>query len=489
MLGVWTTGQVRAAEDKLLARTPEGALMRRAAFGVARHAAALLRTRTSGVAGRRVVLLVGAGNNGGDALWAGHFLRRRSVAVTALLLAPDKAHPAGLAALRRSGGRVLPATELTPEVAAALGGADLAIDGIVGLQARGPLRPAAAALVEALTAPVLSVDLPSGVDPDTGATQGPAVHATATVTFGAHKPVHVLSEGAVRSGTVHLVDIGLGPWLDEPALSVLEPAEVGRAWRVPGPDDDKYSQGVTGVAAGSATYPGAAVLCTGAATLATSGMVRYAGWAADGVRARWPEVVATGSVEDAGRVQAWIVGPGLGTGQAARDVLAEVLDDGVPTCVDADGITLLAGDPALWDHREPDAPVVLTPHDREFARIAEPLGIKLGDDRPTAARALASRLDCTVLLKGHSTVIADASGRVLVNPATSAWLATAGSGDVLSGLIGAALATEVDPWLAVGCAAWVHEHAGVLAAADAPAPASAILEAIPAAVRTARAAR
>ena len=489
MYGVWTTAQVKAAEDELLGRTPEGALMRKAAFGVATHAAGLLRERTGGIAGRRVVLLVGAGNNGGDALWAGYFLRRRSVAVTALLLAPDKAHPAGLEALRRARGRVLTAEALNPAVAAALGGADLVVDGIVGLSARGPLRPVAAQLVAALDAPVLSVDLPSGVDPDTGATHGPAVPADVTVTFGARKPVHVLAEGAVRSGTVHLVDIGLGPWLDDPALTVLEPADVGHAWRVPGPDDDKYSQGVTGVAAGSATYPGAAVLSTGAAVLATSGMVRYAGWAADDVRARWPEVVATGSVEDAGRVQAWIVGPGLGTGQAGRDVLAEVLADGVPTCVDADGITLLATDPALWDNREPDVPIVLTPHDREFARIAEPLGIKLGDDRPAAAKALARRLDCVVLLKGHTTVIADPAGRVLVNPASSAWLATAGSGDVLSGLIGATLATETDPWLAAGCAAWVHERAGVLAAAGAPAPASAILEAIPDAVRLAILAR
>jgi hydroxyethylthiazole kinase-like uncharacterized protein yjeF len=487
VLGVWTTAQVKAAEDKLLGRTPEGALMRKAAFGVAVRCAAMLRERTGGVAGRRVVLLIGAGNNGGDALWAGHFLRRRSVAVTALLLAPDKAHPAGLDALRRSGGRVLTADSLTPEVAAALGGADLVVDGIVGLSARGPLRPVAAELVAAVDAPVLSVDLPSGVDPDTGATHGPAVRADVTVTFGARKPVHVLGEGAVRSGKVHFVDIGLGPWLDEPAFSVLEPAEVGRDWRVPGPDDDKYTQGVTGVAAGSATYPGAAVLATGAAVLATSGMVRYAGWAADEVRARWPEVVATGSVEDAGRVQAWIVGPGLGTGQAGRDVLAGVLADGVPTCVDADGITLLATDPTLWDRREPDVPVVLTPHAGEFARIAEPLGIELGDDRPAAAGALARRLSCVVLLKGHTTVIADATGRVLVNLASSAWLATAGSGDVLSGLIGAALATGLDPWLAAGCAAWVHEHAGMLAAKGAPAPASAILEAIPDAVRAARA--
>jgi ADP-dependent NAD(P)H-hydrate dehydratase / NAD(P)H-hydrate epimerase len=351
------------------------------------------------------------------------------------------------------------------------------------------LRAPAAALVEAVDVPVLAVDLPSGVDPNTGATNGPAVHAAATVTFGARKPVHVLAEGVVRSGEVHLVDIGLDPLLDAPALEQLEPSDVGRLWRVPGPDDDKYSQGVTGVAAGSGTYPGAAVLCCGAAVLATSGMVRYAGWAADEVRARWPEVVATGSVEDAGRVQAWIVGPGLGTGQAGRDVLAEVLADAVPTCIDADGITLLATDPLLWDRRDPDAPVVLTPHDREFARIAEPLGIKLGDDRPAAARALAARLSCHVLLKGHSTVIADPDGRVLVNPAASAWLATAGSGDVLSGLIGAMLATELDPWLAAGCASWVHVRAGELAAAGAPTPSSAIMESIPAAIRTALAAR
>lgn len=476
MYGVWTTEQVKAAEDVLLARTPDGALMRRAAYGIATRALAMLRERTGGVAGRRVVLLVGAGNNGGDALWAGYFLRRRGVGVSAVLLAPDRAHPAGLAAFRRAGGGI----------GSSVSGADLVIDGIVGLSARGALRPAAAELVASVTAPILAVDLPSGVDPNTGAVDGPAVRADVTVTFGARKPVHVLSEGAWRSGEVHLVDLGLD--LPDPDLVVLEAADVGRAWRVPGPTDDKYSQGVTGVAAGSATYPGAAVLSCGAAVLATSGMVRYAGWAADEVRSRWPEIVATGSVEDAGRVQSWLVGPGLGTGQAGQAVLAEVFDDGVATVVDADGITLLAGTPSLWDARDPDAPVVLTPHAGEFARIAEPLGITLGADRVAATRELASRLRCVVLLKGNTTVVAAPDGRALVNPATSSWLATAGSGDVLSGVIGALLATGLDPWLAAGCASWVHECAGTLAAADAPVPASLILQAIPEAIRTARAA-
>jgi hydroxyethylthiazole kinase-like uncharacterized protein yjeF len=475
VLGVWTTEQVRAAEDRLLARTPEGALMRKAAFGVAVEAASMLRSLTGGTAGRRVTLLVGAGNNGGDALWAGAFLRRRSVAVTAVLLNPDRAHAEGLAALRKAGGRVVTGDS-------GVGDPDLVIDGIVGLQARGPLRPTAAALVSSVDVPILAVDLPSGVDPNTGAVDGPAVRADVTVTFGARKPVHVLN--TTHCGEVRLVDIGLGSELPDPDLITLEPDDVGYAWRVPGPKDDKYTQGVTGVAAGSATYPGAAVLSCGAAVLATSGMVRYAGYAADVVRGRWPELVATGTVEDAGRVQAWVVGPGL----AGRHILTAVLQDAVPTCVDADGITLLATNQSLWDARDPDVPVVLTPHDREFARIAGPLGIELGTDRVAATRALAKRLDSVVLLKGNATVVAAPDGRTLVNPATSSWLATAGSGDVLTGLIGALLATGLDPWLAAGCAAWVHVRAGEVAAGDVgvPVPASRIQEAIPEAIRAAR---
>lgn len=480
-----------------MARVSVGSLMRIAAFGLATHILGML---DGGVAGRRVTLLVGAGNNGGDALWAGKFLRRRSVAVTAVLLAPDRAHPEGLAALRRAGGRVVS----IEDGVAAVESADVVVDGIVGLSARGPLRAPAAALVERISAPVVAVDLPSGVDPDTGVVDGPAVSADLTVTFGCYKPVHVLAPA--RCGTVRLVDIGLGAELGEPDAVVLEPGDVGRAWRFPGPTDDKYTQGVTGIAAGSATYPGAAVLATGAAVMATSGMVRYAGSAADDVRARWPEVVATGSVADAGRVQAWVVGPGLGTGAAGREVLSAVLHDGVPACVDADGITLLATNPELWDARDPDAAIVLTPHDREFARIAEPLGITLGTDRIAAARELAKRTSSVVLLKGNSTVVADPDGRVLVNQARSAWLATAGSGDVLAGLIGALLASGLDAWLAAGCAAWVHERAGSLAAGGGglaapaarravgvgtipvPTSASRILAAIPDAIRLARAA-
>ncbi|MBP2476205.1 hydroxyethylthiazole kinase-like uncharacterized protein yjeF [Crossiella equi] len=475
MTGIWTADQVRAAENEVFKRTPEGALMRRAAFGLATHTLALLTELTGGVAGRRVTLLVGAGNNGGDALWAGYFLRRRGVRVDAVLLSPDRAHPEGLAALRRAGGRI------ADDHVAAVQHADLVVDGIVGLSARGPLRPAAAALVEQVRAPIVAVDLPSGVDPDTGVVDGPAVHAAVTVTFGCLKPVHVL--GAHHCGTTHLVDIGIGADLGEPAMTVLSDAEVGARWPVPGPGDDKYTQGVTGVAAGSAVYPGAAVLAAGSAIRATSGMVRYAGEAAEDVRARWPEVVATGSVTDAGRVQSWVVGPGLGTGKAGADVLRQVLAAGVPVCADADAITLLAADETLWDERDPDTPLVLTPHDREFARFAG----EVGADRVDAARRAAKRVNAVVLLKGNSTVVAAPDGRVLVNPARSSWLATAGSGDVLSGLIGALLAAGLDPLLAAGCAVRVHELAGGFAARNAPTSASVLVDVLPRAIREVRA--
>ncbi|MEU5691285.1 NAD(P)H-hydrate dehydratase [Actinosynnema sp. NPDC020468] len=460
MRGLWTTAHVREAEARALAVTRPDALMRRAAYGVAAVAAEVLAGR------RRVGLLVGAGGNGGDALWAGYYLRRRGIRVFAVLLTPDRAHASGLAAFRRAGGRVVPAL---PPV-------DLVVDGIVGLSGRGPLREVAAAHVAALDAPVLAVDSPSGVDPDTGAISGPHVRASWTVTFGGLKPVHALAD----CGDVRVVDIGLP--LPPPDLVELSLTDVGRLWPVPGATSDKYTQGVTGVAAGSATYPGAAVLSTGAALLATSGMVRYAGSAADLVRGRWPEAICTGSITDAGRVQAWVVGPGMGTGSSAEAVLRTVLEAGVPVCVDADAVTMLANTPALWDARDPSTPVVLTPHDREFARLAGPVGT----DRVAAAHRAATRFDAVVLLKGNTTVVAAPDGTTHVNRAGSSWAATAGSGDVLSGVLGALLAAGLPPAVAAAAAARLHSESAATAANGAPIPASALLAAIPDTIRRAR---
>lgn len=464
--------------------------MRRAAFGVARQAIRLLTERVGGVVGRRVVLLVGAGNNGGDALWAGVVLRERGASVTAVLLDPDRAHAEGLTALRRVHGRVIEISHgaAGEEAVAEMSHAELVIDGIVGLSGRGPLRVPAESLVRSTRAPILAVDLPSGVDPDTGAVDGPAVSAEVTVTFACRKPAHVLSPGAQRCGEVVVVDIGLDPELPTPDVQVLDDHEVGAMWPIPRPSDDKYSQGVVGLAAGSAVYPGAAVLAAGAAVHASSGLVRYAGVSAEAVRARYPEIVTTGTVEDAGQVQAWAVGPGLGTGHAGAATLRGVLEAGVPVCVDADGLNLLANQPDLWDARDPDIPLVLTPHDREFARLT---GHEPGEDRIAAVRAAAKRLTAVVLLKGHSTIIAAPDGRVLVNRADGAWAATAGSGDVLTGIIGALLAAGLDPLAAAGAAARAHSVAASHAAHSGdpigvPVGASAIVAAIPSAVRALR---
>ncbi|MGW0041733.1 NAD(P)H-hydrate dehydratase [Rhodococcus sp. NPDC003348] len=470
-----TTSQVRAAEAPLLAALPEGTLMRRAAHGLAGVAAAELRSRTGGVAGRSVTLLVGSGDNGGDALWAGAMLRRRGVAVRAVLLDPARAHGPGLAALRAAGGRV------DEEV----GDPDLVLDGIVGISGRGPLRPAAAALVAGISAPIVAVDLPSGVDPDTGATAGPAVTAAVTVAFGALKPVHVLA--GARCGRVELVDIGLD--LPPAAIAALTPDEVGVRWPLPGAVDDKYSQGVVGVVAGSDRYPGAAVLCCGGAVAATSGMVRYVGTAAPQVLSRWPEVVAAETFADAGRVQAWVVGPGIGTGDAARELLRAALASDLPVLVDADGLTVLAAEPALVAGRT--APTLLTPHAGEFARLA---GIDPADDRVGHVRALAARWGVTVLLKGRSTVIADPEGQVLVNEAGGSAAATAGSGDVLSGVIGALMSTGLDASTAAAMGARAHSLAAALAAGEgsevlAPISAGALSEQVRSAIRILRAQR
>ncbi|MGQ4597322.1 NAD(P)H-hydrate dehydratase [Nocardia sp. R6R-6] len=451
--GYFTVEEVRAAEAELFTRVAEGVPMRRAAHGLATVVAGELRERTGGIAGRAVTLLVGSGDNGGDALWAGAELRRRGVAVTAVLLSPDRAHPKGLAALRKAGGRV----------AAHVGDPDLVIDGIVGISGHGALRPRAANIVAALDAPIVAADLPSGVDPDTGAIEGAAVRADVTVAFGAYKPVHALA--AAHCGRIELISIGLR--LPEPGLAALEPASIGAAWPVPGPADDKYTQGVTGVCAGSATYPGAAVLCAGAAVAATSGMVRYAGTGAAEVLNHFPEVIATQRVASAGRVQSWVFGPGAGTDADARSRLAEILSTDLPVVVDADGLTLVAVEP--WLVRDRTAPTVLTPHAGEFARIT---GREVGADRVAAVRELADSWQVTVLLKGRATLVAAPRRPVLVNDAGGSWAATAGAGDVLSGIIGALLATGRDPVWCAAAAARVHALAANLAAhADAPAAA------------------
>jgi ADP-dependent NAD(P)H-hydrate dehydratase / NAD(P)H-hydrate epimerase len=470
--GLFTAGEIRAAEEPLLAATREGALMQRAATGLATVCLRLLGSPY----GRRVALLVGSGNNGGDALFAGARLAGRGALVTAVLLSPERAHAPGLAALRASGGRAVPATDGSRPVQRA----DLVLDGMLGIGGSGGLRPDAAELARAAAASAavtVAVDVPSGIDVDTGAVDGEAFPAMHTVTFGAVKLGLVVGEGRAHAGAVHLVDIGLGPHLPEPRAFQLTDADVAAALPLPGADDDKYSQGVVGVVAGSSTYPGAAVLCTGAALRTRPGLVRYAGTAADGVRGAWPEAIVTeGRPGDAGRVQAWAVGPGMGTDDAARDVLAEVLSTDLPVLVDADGLTMLARRPDLV--RQRDAPTLLTPHEREFARF----GGEVGADRVGAVRRLAADLGAAVLLKGEATVVAAPDGTAYVNGTGTPWLATAGTGDVLSGIAGALLAAGLEAAEAGAIGAHLHGRVGRLAAERGPFLAGDLVRRLPEAI-------
>ena len=474
MRAAHTVAQIRAAESELMAPLPDGALMQRAATGLAVACA----RRLVSVYGARVVLLVGSGNNGADALWAGARLVERGATVTAVLAGAPATD--ALAALRAAGGRV---AEID-----ALDGADLVVDGLVGIGGRGALHGKAAELaVEGEH--VVAVDVPSGVDADTGAVCGPAVRAGLTVTFGTGKPGLHVGEGRLRAGRVELVDIGLAPYLGEAEVALLEPVDVALLLPVRPPGGDKYTSGVVGVAAGSTRYTGAAVLASGAAIGAGVGMVRFAGvaHAAELVSARWPETVVTAvkpgdgaGVVAAGRVQAWVVGPGLGTDDDAAAVVQAVLGTDVPVLVDADALTLCAQHPEWL--RDRSAATLLTPHDREFERF----GTSVGADRIAAVRRLASDLGVTVLLKGNATLVSDGS-RVLVNDTGSTVLATAGTGDVLSGGIGALLAQGLDPLHAGAVGAYLHGVAGTLAANGAATSASRVIELWPDAVRAVRA--
>ncbi|MFB6877647.1 NAD(P)H-hydrate dehydratase [Streptomyces sp. NPDC056323] len=489
MRTAYSVQTVRAAEQALMAKLPEGALMQRAAAGLAAACADVLRRRGR-VYGSRVVLLVGSGDNGGDALYAGARLARRGAGVRAVLTAPGRAHEGGLAALLAAGGRIADGVEGARGADAWGGRIDLVVDGITGIGGRGGLRPDAAELVRAFAAtgaPLIAVDLPSGVEADTGEVPGEAVRADATVTFGTYKPGLLVDPAAERAGALHLVDIGLGPELPEvPELEVLQYADVAALLPVPGAESDKYRRGVVGVVAGSARYPGAAVLAVSGALRGGAGAVRYVGPGAGAVIARHPEtLVHAGPPSKAGRVQAWVVGPGLGDGAQAAEAVRDVLATEVAVLVDADGLRLLDAGAV----RERTAPTVLTPHAGEAAALLGVPREEVEAGRLAAVRELAARYRATVLLKGSTTLVAtdDPATPVRVNPTGTSWLATAGSGDVLSGLTGSLLAAGLAPRDAASAGAHLHGLAARHASDGSPVAAQDVAEAIPAAWRDVRA--
>ncbi len=540
-------------------------LMQEAARAVAAAAEVMLAaSRPRSSEGGRILLLVGSGGNGGDALYAGALLSEAGHAVDAVLLGRDgRVHEPALQDFTGQGGRVLDELPLPQPYRLFIDG----ILGIGGSGGLAPEVAELLDDSRSMRIPILAIDVPSGITADTGAlpekvtvqargygeeasglrTQVVPAHVQAdvTITFGGLRRAHAV---AADCGEVLVADLTLsttnGPlplsleqqlhdvffqdfsegapeiqchraWApdDQPydwSLSdKIDLTPVGRGFfslgTEPGAGSDKYSGGVVGICAGSDTYRGAAVLCAAGAVRATSSLVRYvgSGWA-EVVRAL-PEVIAHDDVDSAGRVQAWVVGPGRGTDEPARSELAQLLDRPEPLLIDADGITLLSQHAELRDKlRRRSAKTLLTPHAGEFRRLADSLETEIPNpdaDRLEAARAMALDLNCGILLKGRHTVIAHGI-RVRVIDTGSSWGATAGSGDVLAGIAGALMAQSesvvpeiearypawdrsmfADDYYEVETAVRIHSVAAALSAqtpeGSAPTSASKIAEAVP----------
>jgi ADP-dependent NAD(P)H-hydrate dehydratase / NAD(P)H-hydrate epimerase len=449
---------IRRIEERAIAVEGVDALMQRAAAAVAASASSLLLSKSGGRYGRHVMIMVGAGNNGGDALFAGVRLARLGARVTAIRCLGTP-HAAGLAALLASGGRVI---DLNDHDATGPLAYDLVIDGILGIGGRPGLPDAVARLVQSIEAqgiPTVAVDLPSGVAADTGAVPGAAVQATRTVTFGELKPCHLLQPALSRCGAITVVDIGLGSAHDETVdLVGLDEDGLAGAWPYPTERSDKYARGVVGVDTGSDQYPGAAVMSVYGAVYGGAGYVRYLGAErpAATISAQLPNVVFS-----PGRVQARLFGSGWGERPDGSQVLARAAEEGVPAVVDADGLGYLPQPaPDSW---------LLTPHAGELARLLERERSWVEEDPVRAVTVGAERTGATVLLKGASQLVAAPNGGpVLVAVPGPAWTAQAGSGDVLGGVCAALLAAGVDAQRAGQLGASVQavaaaEHPGVLA--------------------------
>ena len=477
VLKAYTAEQIRRAErPHLEAGAP---LMALAARGLAAATARLLEERAGGVAGARVALLVGAGNNGGDALYAGAGLSSRGAEVTAVLTA-DRHHEEGLAALRGAGGAVLSLGDDGARACrdAALGSA-LIVDGILGTGGSGGLREPAAVLVRDLLADrdeagaprpaVIACDVPSGLDATTGRLVEPVLPADLTVTFAAPTTGLAAPAAASAVGELDVVPIGIEEDLPAPGVLVLEDADLPAVWPAPGEGDHKYTRGVLGTVAGSDAYPGAGLMCVRAAVNSGAGMVRYVGGdALAGLMAlQCPEAVRSEHV-GADRVQAWAVGSGA-AGPGAEHEVRAALDSGLPVVADAEAIRILAG--AAGEGERARASVIMTPHAGELASALEwavRLSGSAGETLRSAAleagiaeedlpedgfpdragieaaplpwaRAAREVLGGTLLLKGGTTVVAG-PGVVYAHTGGSPWLATAGSGDTLTGMLGAAAA-------------------------------------------------
>ena len=336
MLEAYGVDTIRAHEAKAIERVGDDLLMQRAASGLAAAVARAAGRLLGRVYGARVLVLVGPGNNGGDALFAGARLARRGAAVTALRCLGTP-HERGLAALRAAGGRLVDIAEMRAETTSDRLGrhsrleTDLVVDGVLGIGGRPGLPDDVGRLAEEVagySVPTVAVDLPSGVAADTGAVPGAAFWATTTVTFGERKPCHLVEPARQRCGGIEVVDIGLGsvpPGTSDRWLRQWEIEDLARHWPYPDARSDKYSRGVVGIDTGSDTYPGAAIMTVHGAVHAGAGMVRFLGAdrPARVVGAQLPNVVF-----NRGRVQAHLFGSGWGERSDGAEVLQHCMRSG-----------------------------------------------------------------------------------------------------------------------------------------------------------------
>ena len=499
MIEAFATQDVYAAESTLMQTLAEGELMARAVEGLIE----VVSARIEQLGAQRVVALVGTGNNGADALYAVAGLALTGVNCAALHLS-GKVHPGAYAAAEAAGVVLLAADEnltigdfswgevepgradKTSPIVQFLSEADIVLDGILGIGGRGGLPRWGATWVAAVpdTAYVIAVDVPSGQDPNGGALSADGVFADETVTFSVAKPAHLLPPTEAAAGTLTFVDIGLLPSA-EPSVRRLTRDDVADLWPVPTAADDKYSRGVLGVVAGSERYAGAAVLAVTSAVEAGIGMVRYIGPATPTglVRQAVPEAVI-----GAGQVQAWVAGPGVDpdeateAGRAQRQAVVDVLDAPEPVVLDAGALDLVDDSVAL---RRAGRTTVLTPHAGECARLLtrltsqEVTNSEVSADPVSAARRLAEVTGATVLLKGSTTIVVGPEGPVRSQADGPAWLATAGAGDVLAGVIGVLLAQGLDGPVAAALGSLVHSVAADDASGGGPLRARRVAQALP----------
>jgi ADP-dependent NAD(P)H-hydrate dehydratase / NAD(P)H-hydrate epimerase len=482
MKPVLTSAQTQALDRETEARgVPVSTLMERAGFAVA-HAAVDV---ANGAYGRRAVVVCGKGNNGGDGLVAARYLAGWGMGVTVFLLSDPGTfgEPAAgnLHRLGQSRVRSLPFSELA--FSRELERADVAVDGIFGTGFRGTAEGLQAAAIETLNesgVPVVSVDIPSGVEADTGMVRGPAIRAATTVTFGAPKVGTLLFPGAAHAGALEVADIGFPDDLMVGDILLVEPADVSSMLPVREPEDHKRRTGVVLIVAGSRLMSGAPWLVAQGAYRAGAGLVTVAvpdGVAqvlqsrlAEGTFLRLPEGPA-GSIDESAwevleprleRFDAVAVGPGLSTEDETPEFVRRLVRESpVPVVADADAINAFAGRPGELADRASE--LVITPHAGEFGRLFGMPSSEILEDRVGLARKAAVETRSIVVLKGPRTLVALPDGEVRVNPTGSAALATGGTGDVLTGAVATYLARGLRPADAATVAVYLHGLAGEIA--------------------------